>query len=217
MSIHHMQHVGLLPMSNPATKPFHTGVLDRILKEAIYTYHLLTARQITRLLHPTAKLGNLTTIQARLKALTDAKYLTASHLPTADGVRPFVYCLGMSGRKILRDEGYDIAIYFEKTELQTRSYGWFMHLLELNDFLISSQTIEAAVPQLHLEDWLHDFTIAKNPPAAIRKDGKLSQVNPDGFLHFILTTKGKTRHYRYLRSEERRVGKECRSRWSPYH
>ena len=25
------------------------------------------------------------------------------------------------------------------------------------------------------------------------------------------------RHRRQLRSEERRVGKECRSRWSPYH
>ena len=24
-------------------------------------------------------------------------------------------------------------------------------------------------------------------------------------------------HLRLLRSEERRVGKECRSRWSPYH
>src|ERR1051326_1613469 len=24
-------------------------------------------------------------------------------------------------------------------------------------------------------------------------------------------------HDRFLRSEERRVGKECRSRWSPYH
>src|SRR2546430_17563049 len=24
-------------------------------------------------------------------------------------------------------------------------------------------------------------------------------------------------HYRQVRSEERRVGKECRSRWSPYH
>ena len=24
-------------------------------------------------------------------------------------------------------------------------------------------------------------------------------------------------YYHYLRSEERRVGKECRSRWSPYH
>ena len=23
--------------------------------------------------------------------------------------------------------------------------------------------------------------------------------------------------YRWVRSEERRVGKECRSRWSPYH
>ena len=23
--------------------------------------------------------------------------------------------------------------------------------------------------------------------------------------------------YKYTRSEERRVGKECRSRWSPYH
>ena len=23
--------------------------------------------------------------------------------------------------------------------------------------------------------------------------------------------------YSFLRSEERRVGKECRSRWSPYH
>ena len=24
-------------------------------------------------------------------------------------------------------------------------------------------------------------------------------------------------HYTRIRSEERRVGKECRSRWSPYH
>ena len=24
-------------------------------------------------------------------------------------------------------------------------------------------------------------------------------------------------YFRYMRSEERRVGKECRSRWSPYH
>ena len=23
--------------------------------------------------------------------------------------------------------------------------------------------------------------------------------------------------YKFIRSEERRVGKECRSRWSPYH
>src|SRR5256885_17140874 len=28
---------------------------------------------------------------------------------------------------------------------------------------------------------------------------------------------GISRSYLYKRSEERRVGKECRSRWSPYH
>src|SRR5258708_23013122 len=28
---------------------------------------------------------------------------------------------------------------------------------------------------------------------------------------------GQTRHFGLRRSEERRVGKECRSRWSPYH
>src|SRR5690554_630486 len=28
---------------------------------------------------------------------------------------------------------------------------------------------------------------------------------------------GEESEYAYMRSEERRVGKECRSRWSPYH
>ena len=28
---------------------------------------------------------------------------------------------------------------------------------------------------------------------------------------------GGARRFQYKRSEERRVGKECRSRWSPYH
>ena len=28
---------------------------------------------------------------------------------------------------------------------------------------------------------------------------------------------GKTTFIKKMRSEERRVGKECRSRWSPYH
>ena len=32
----------------------------------------------------------------------------------------------------------------------------------------------------------------------------------DGFQYFLLGNQ-------VLRSEERRVGKECRSRWSPYH
>ena len=34
---------------------------------------------------------------------------------------------------------------------------------------------------------------------------------------FVRTTKGRLHVYVLPRSEERRVGKECRSRWSPYH
>ena len=39
---------------------------------------------------------------------------------------------------------------------------------------------------------------------------------PEETLFFALTTK-RNSGARYIRSEERRVGKECRSRWSPYH
>ena len=39
--------------------------------------------------------------------------------------------------------------------------------------------------------------------------------------HKTKSTKGKSLAFLYIiflgRSEERRVGKECRSRWSPYH
>src|SRR2546430_10110402 len=55
--------------------------------------------------------------------------------------------------------------------------------------------------------------------AAIRRDAEA--------LHELhLTCRGKVQeatllehrpHHRRVRSEERRVGKECRSRWSPYH
>ena len=33
----------------------------------------------------------------------------------------------------------------------------------------------------------------------------------------IISTPEDTPRFEHLRSEERRVGKECRSRWSPYH
>ena len=36
-------------------------------------------------------------------------------------------------------------------------------------------------------------------------------------LSLITLRNGNTHNDKYTRSEERRVGKECRSRWSPYH
>src|SRR3712207_7154424 len=44
-------------------------------------------------------------------------------------------------------------------------------------------------------------------------------LSPAFLIHFILSfsDKAPTKYSVPSRSEERRVGKECRSRWSPYH
>src|SRR5574341_975199 len=50
---------------------------------------------------------------------------------------------------------------------------------------------------------LHDF-----------QPGAFNKVGPDGWVAFLEDVGIDST---VLRSEERRVGKECRSRWSPYH
>src|SRR3712207_9549780 len=48
-------------------------------------------------------------------------------------------------------------------------------------------------------------------------DGELPEDFPLGY-HWLQTPEGRRRRLIVSpRSEERRVGKECRSRWSPYH
>ena len=42
-------------------------------------------------------------------------------------------------------------------------------------------------------------------------------MNKTTLLSIVTTCKNDEYHENQLRSEERRVGKECRSRWSPYH
>ena len=53
------------------------------------------------------------------------------------------------------------------------------------------------------------------------KDSFLNRLQNDGFsiddLGLYLIAKHTPERQEYVRSEERRVGKECRSRWSPYH
>src|SRR5258708_36322723 len=56
---------------------------------------------------------------------------------------------------------------------------------------------------------LRQFNLAvwrRTPPEDLRRNGQHNERGPES-LGVMLR----------LRSEERRVGKECRSRWSPYH
>src|SRR5262245_65640970 len=72
--------------------------------------------------------------------------------------------------------------------------------------------------------WLHGFMgagldwqyIFREPPAGFRLiapdlRGHGASTNPSGEFSFRQAA------HDVLRSEERRVGKECRSRWAPYH
>ena len=56
---------------------------------------------------------------------------------------------------------------------------------------------------------------SRNFAAAAKTRKKNESVNTD-IVQYILKTHGENAVYP-SRSEERRVGKECRSRWSPYH
>ena len=62
---------------------------------------------------------------------------------------------------------------------------------------------------LHLEGMLTPervTALAQKYSVALERREVEARYNPRGFSQFL-----------ELRSEERRVGKECRSRWSPYH
>ena len=48
---------------------------------------------------------------------------------------------------------------------------------------------------------------------SLAKKEWLKQRFEDGLVFYRSAERGKC----FIRSEERRVGKECRSRWSPYH
>src|ERR1035437_6918046 len=45
----------------------------------------------------------------------------------------------------------------------------------------------------------------------------ITNIKPDSFMVFALKDLNQNYRFDNPRSEERRVGKECRSRWSPYH
>jgi Replication-relaxation len=156
-----------------------TGVHDRILKQAFYPFHFLTAPQVTRLLY---SMGTIKTVQAHLKKLADASYLHSFHLPTPEGQRPFVYCLGRRGKKYLEDEGLDTAVYYLPSEQEQKSYGFLMHTLELNDFLITASLLPKSNPTLSLFNLEHDLLLKRTPLLVTDGKGKTKELIPDAWL-----------------------------------
>src|SRR3712207_5928027 len=62
----------------------------------------------------------------------------------------------------------------------------------------------------------------ENPGAFVIVTGCYAQLSSETIskikgVDLVLGSNEKANLIQYLRSEERRVGKECRSRWSPYH
>src|SRR2546429_7757462 len=80
-----------------------------------------------------------------------------------------------------------------------------------DDLLQSEQTLEdlrRAIEQALLESNLLDEEMRE----------RLQQMQADGSLDELIEQLiERLEREDYVRSEERRVGKECRSRWSPYH
>ena len=63
----------------------------------------------------------------------------------------------------------------------------------------------------------HSSVLAWRIPGAVEPGGLPSMELHEGERVLALESREGTRASRRVRSEERRVGKECRSRWSPYH
>ena len=61
------------------------------------------------------------------------------------------------------------------------------------------------------------FLTPKNEVAYVENDDTLRQVLEKIEYHKYTAIPMLNKNGKYVRSEERRVGKECRSRWSPYH
>src|SRR6266496_5893452 len=67
-----------------------------------------------------------------------------------------------------------------------------------------------------LQDWVtKNPTLAKNFKAAVDQSLTYAQSHPDEIRALLPAGTQNVRLPTWSRSEERRVGKECRSRWSP--
>ena len=76
------------------------------------------------------------------------------------------------------------------------------------------------IPELELDEWRRFLDVNLTGPFLVCREALPSMIDAGtGCIVNIASTAGVRggRDRAAYRSEERRVGKECRSRWSPYH
>ena len=98
--------------------------------------------------------------------------------------------------------------------------GFSSYLMNIGE--VKNQGVELEINSKNIVskdfDWSTSFTLSHNKNKIVKLDGEQTQIISGSQIHMI----GKSyRTFYMIRSEERRVGKEClrlcRSRWSPYH
>ena len=70
---------------------------------------------------------------------------------------------------------------------------------------------------LDLAEWGYKVYLVEKAPALGGHMAQLDKTFPTNDCSMCTLAPKLVEAGRHLRSEERRVGKECRSRWSPYH
>jgi len=85
------------------------------------------------------------------------------------------------------------------------------------DVLVHNAATGVIRPALETEDKHWDWTLNANARALLALTRVVAPSMPPGSSIVGISSLGSVRVLDNYRSEERRVGKECRSRWSPYH
>ena len=104
--------------------------------------------------------------------------------------------------------------------------SWFVWSIDYNDCryvrLVHSKRVfyfffffkQKTAYEIVSRDWSSD--VCSSDLSGIRPTGNLHLGNYFGAIKNFIKMQEENDCY-FFRSEERRVGKECRSRWSPYH
>src|SRR5271165_3384625 len=113
------------------------------------------------------------------------------------------------------EKGYDM-VEAMQTIAQRRNgtvaqvaLAWLLHQPAVTSVIIGARNAR------QLKDNLGSVEL-KLDEQALTQLNDVSQLSPE-YPGWMLAGQGSDRRPGQVRSEERRVGKECRSRWSPYH